>query len=83
MPAGKRSEAVSLVTRIKSPFRSLTQFLSECWFEMKRVVWPSREEAQSFTAVVIIAVGIVAVWVGSLDWVSTTVVAALRLYSNQ
>jgi preprotein translocase SecE subunit len=84
MPAAaKRAVVVSLGDRIKSPFRALSQFLTEVWFEMKRVVWPSREEAQSFTAVVIIAVGIVALWVGSLDWIATTVVSALKLYSNR
>jgi preprotein translocase SecE subunit len=83
MPAAKRLEDASLVTRLRSPFRAAGQFLSDVWFEMKRVVWPSREEAQSFTAVVIIAVGIVAVWVGSLDWIAVSVVSALRLYSNQ
>ena len=82
MPAPKR-EVKSLAMRLKSPFQAIGSFLSDVWFEMKRVVWPSREEAQSFTAVVIIAVGIVAIWVGSLDWVATTVVSAFRLYSNQ
>jgi len=83
MPAPKRVESAPLLSRIRSPFRAGAQFLSDVWFEMKRVVWPTKEEAQSFTAVVIIAVGIVAVWVGSLDWIATSVVAALRLYSNQ
>ncbi|MGQ9730962.1 MAG: preprotein translocase subunit SecE [Candidatus Zipacnadales bacterium] len=69
-------------SRLKAPFVATAQFLNDVWFELKRVVWPSREEAQSFTAVVIIAVAIVAVWVGTLDWFCTALVALLKLYGS-
>jgi len=72
----------AIAARIKRPFQSLAQFVTEAWFELKRVVWPSREEAQSFTAVVIIAVAIVAVWVGSLDAIITFLVSVFRLYGD-
>jgi preprotein translocase SecE subunit len=72
----------AIVTKIKAPFQSLAQFVTEAWFELKRVVWPTREEAQSFTAVVIIAVSIVAVWVGSLDWLFAVLVSALNVYGR-
>jgi preprotein translocase SecE subunit len=80
MPVPKRADGPSLGDRVKSPFRSVIQFLTEVWYELRRVVWPSREEAESFTAVVIIAVAIVAVWVGSLDIICTTLVSRLRLF---
>jgi len=72
----------ALVSKVKAPFQSLVQFVTEAWFELKRVVWPTREEAQSFTAVVIIAVTIVAIWVGSLDWICTILVSVLNVYGK-
>ena len=71
-----------LATRVTAPFRALSQFVTEAWFELKRVVWPTREEAQSFTAVVIIAVTIVAIWVGSLDWICAYLVSAFKVYGQ-
>ena len=73
---------MALVDRLKAPFLTLGRFLREVVFELKRVVWPTKDEAYSFTAVVLIAIGIVAVWVGSLDWVCTVIVSSLRLYSK-
>ena len=73
---------MSLGEKITSPFRKAARFLEDVVAELKRVVWPSREEAQSFTAVVLIAVGIVAVWVGSLDALCSTIVSALKLYTK-
>ena len=73
---------MALVDRLKAPFLKLGRFLREVVFELKRVVWPTKDEAYSFTAVVLIAIGIVAVWVGSLDWVCTVIVSSLRLYSK-
>lgn len=71
-----------LAAKIKAPFRSFIQFLTEAWFELKRVVWPTREEAQSFTAVVLIAVFIVAVWVGALGWFCAMLVSVLNIYGK-
>jgi len=73
---------MGLAAKIGAPFRALSQFVTEAWFELKRVVWPTREEAQSFTAVVIIAVAIVAVWVGSLDWICANLVTAFKVYGH-
>jgi len=71
-----------IAAKIRAPFQSLVQFVTEAWFELKRVVWPTREEAQSFTAVVIIAVAIVAVWVGSLDAFCAMLVSVLKVYGQ-
>jgi len=65
---------------LKKPFRSVARFLKEVWAELQRVVWPSHEETYAFTGVVIVAVAIVAVWVGVLDFLFTKLVGALRLY---
>ena len=82
MALSKRGDGLSIGDRLKSPFLSLVHFVTEVWYELKRVVWPSREEAESFTAVVIIAVAIVAVWVGSLDWIFNTLVTELGVYTR-
>jgi preprotein translocase subunit SecE len=69
-----------MLERLKRPFRSVGRFLKEVWAELQRVVWPSHEETYAFTGVVIVAVAIVAFWVGVLDFLFTKLVGALRLY---
>ncbi len=66
--------------RLLRPFRALSSFLKDVWMELQRVVWPSHEETYAFTGVVLVAVAIVAIWIGLLDLVFTRVVGALRLY---
>lgn len=66
--------------RLIRPFKSIADFLKEVWMELQRVVWPSHEETYAFTGVVIVAVAIVAVWIGLLDLIFTNLVGALRLY---
>lgn len=43
------------------------QFVRECKAELKKVVWPSRDDVVSSVKVVIISTVIVAVILGSLD----------------
>lgn len=73
-------EGRSIVHKLTRPFTNTWSFLREVWQELHRVVWPSHEETYTFTVVVLIAVGAVAVWVGSLDWICTQLVALLRLF---
>jgi preprotein translocase subunit SecE len=75
--AGERTQ---MLQRIKRPFRKTVNFFKEVWMELQRVVWPSHEETCAFTGVVIVSVGIVAVWIGLLDFIFTRLVGALRLY---
>ncbi len=69
-----------MLARITGPLRAIPRFLKEVWGELQRVVWPSHEDTYAFTGVVIVSVGIVAVWVGLLDFFFTKLVGALRLY---
>jgi preprotein translocase subunit SecE len=69
-----------MLERIRRPFRALSQFFKDVWMELQRVVWPSHEETYAFTGVVIVSVGLVAVWIGLLDLIFTRLVGALRLY---
>jgi len=77
---GAVREMSAMFEGLKKPFRSVARFLKEVWAELQRVVWPSHEETYAFTGVVIVAVAIVAVWVGVLDFLFTKLVGALRLY---
>lgn len=53
-----------LLTRIR-------QFLIEAWFELRKVLWPSREEAVRFTLVVLGVIAIVAVFIWVCDMILT------------
>jgi len=44
-------------------------FVSEVIAELKKVYWPPRSETFAFTAVVMVVVVFVAVYLGVVDWV--------------
>ena len=48
--------------------RSMT-FLQEVWAELRKVHWPTRSETYAATAVVLAVVAIVALFLGSVDFV--------------
>jgi len=58
----------------------LRHFLGEVMTEMRKVVWPTKEETHSFTLVVLVAVAFVAAYVGILDFFFTKLVAGLKIY---
>jgi preprotein translocase subunit SecE len=47
--------------------RSVT-FLQEVWAEIKKVHWPSRKETYAATAVVLVVVSFVALFLGMVDF---------------
>jgi len=53
---------------IREKFEGVKQFLREVRTELKKVTWPSRKDALSGTAVVLIAVFIIAMFLGIVDW---------------
>jgi len=55
------------VTKLKSPFQRASEFLRGVLLELKRVVWPSREEASAYTVVVLVTIIVVAIWMGALE----------------
>jgi preprotein translocase subunit SecE len=61
----------------------LREFLGQVREELRKVVWPSKEETQSFTLVVLVAVAVVAVFVGTLDMIFTQLTAWLKLYGER
>jgi preprotein translocase subunit SecE len=58
----------------------LRAFLGDVMAEMRKVVWPTKEETHSFTLVVLVAVACVAAYVGLLDFFFTKLVAGLKIY---
>lgn len=77
----KKQQKTPLLARLTRPFTTLWRFLRDVYSEMQRVVWPSHEETYSFTVVIIIAVGIVALWVGVLDLIFAQIMMLLGISS--
>lgn len=57
--------AMEFSTREK--FENVKQFLREVKTELKKVTWPSRKDALSGTAVVLVAVFVIALFLGVVD----------------
>ncbi len=51
----------------KQPIVRSRTFLEECWAELRKVHWPTREETRTATIVVIIGVVVVGAYLGLLD----------------
>ncbi len=49
--------------------KKIINFAKECYAEMKKVVWPSRDSVIASTKVVVISVAIFAVLLGLVDFV--------------
>ena len=52
---------------LRSKYESAKQFLREVRTELKKVTWPSRRDTLSGTAVVLVAVLVIAVFLGIVD----------------
>lgn len=52
---------------IKERFDTVRAFVQEAWSELRRVQWPSLKEVQAATLVVILLVGIVALFLFVVD----------------
>ena len=53
------------------------EFLSEARFELRKVVWPTRQEATKTMWVVVVAVIIISLILAAFDWVIQLAVKAL------
>ena len=65
---------MSALETVKGPLARATQFLEECWAELKRVHFPSRKETRAATLVVILAVVVVGTYLGLVDVVLSTLI---------
>jgi preprotein translocase subunit SecE len=48
--------------------KKIIQFFKECYAELKKVVWPSREEVTSSTKIVVVSTLAVALLLGLIDF---------------
>ena len=53
--------------------RSVT-FLQEVWAELKKVHWPTRKETYAATAVVLVIVAIIALYLGAVDFLLSQII---------
>jgi preprotein translocase subunit SecE len=51
----------------KGPWQTVVQFLRDVRIEMKKVIWPSRQEVINYTLVVLVTVTVVSTFVLVLD----------------
>jgi preprotein translocase subunit SecE len=67
---------MALPQGVKEGFDTARTFLQEAWAELRRVQWPARKEVQAATAVVIVLVSSVALFLFFVDailsWVLQT-----------
>lgn len=54
--------------------RVALEFLSESRFELRKVVWPSKQETMRGTGVIIVVVVIISLVLGLIDWVVSQLV---------
>jgi preprotein translocase subunit SecE len=55
--------------KIKLILQKIIRFLSEAKVELKRVTWPTPKQTLASTAVVIIIVFIIAIYLGIIDYI--------------
>ena len=60
--------------KVKIIIQKVTQFLKEAKVELKKVTWPSPKQTMASTAVVIIIVFIVSIYLGIIDFALAKVV---------
>jgi preprotein translocase subunit SecE len=56
------------------PGRRLRGFVAESQFEMRKVVWPTRDETLKTTGVILVVVVILSLLMGLIDWLLKTIV---------
>lgn len=52
----------------KSRDNAIVQYLRETWFELKKVSWPTRQEALNLTLMVILVTTFLAIVLSLMDW---------------
>ena len=65
------------IQKIQDGAREGIEFVKEAWQELKKVYWPSRKETYAATAVVLIVVGIVALYLGMVDFALSQIIQVI------
>ncbi|AXB46760.1 preprotein translocase subunit SecE [Amycolatopsis albispora] len=75
-PAGKASDAKAKPTpkrdrkeKQASPIKRLVRFIREVWAELRKVIWPTRKQMVTYTAVVLVFLAFMVALVFGLDLV--------------
>ncbi|HXG51019.1 MAG TPA: preprotein translocase subunit SecE [candidate division Zixibacteria bacterium] len=65
------------IQRVQDGVRRTLEFFEESWQELKKVHWPSRKETYAATAVVIIVVVLVSIYLAIIDFGLTKAIQSL------
>ena len=65
---------MSMLGSIGQRFTRAPEFFNECWAELKKVHWPTRAETRAATIAVVTGVIVVAIYLGFVDWILSTLV---------
>jgi preprotein translocase subunit SecE len=65
------------IQKLQDGVRHLTEFVLESWQELKKVYWPTRKETYAATAVVIIVVILISIYLAGVDFVLTKAIQAM------
>jgi preprotein translocase subunit SecE len=65
------------IQKLQESMRRVTEFFEEAWQELKKVHWPSRKETYAATAVVIIVVVLISVYLAVVDLALTKAIQAI------
>lgn len=60
---------MDFIGRVREAVPRSVTFLQEVWAELKKVHWPGRKETYAATLVVLVIVAIVALFLGTVDFV--------------
>ena len=65
------------IQKVQDNLGHTVEFVKESWQELQKVHWPSRKETYAATALVIIVVVLVSVYLAIIDLGLTTVIQAI------
>jgi preprotein translocase subunit SecE len=65
------------IQKLQDGVQHLTEFVLESWQELKKVYWPTRKETYAATAVVIIVVILISIYLAGVDFVLTKAIQAM------
>lgn len=71
------SHMADWIQKLQDSLRHTIEFVKESWQELQKVHWPSRKETYAATAVVIIVVILVSVYLAIIDLGLTTMIQAI------
>jgi preprotein translocase subunit SecE len=65
------------IQKLQDGIRRTIEFVKEAWQELQKVHWPSRKETYAATAVVIVVVVLVSIYLALIDFGFTTVIQSI------